>query len=331
MFEKISEMKETFDLLVENIDKCLSGNGETAPLALIEKEILLEKIRQLYVKVSRIETSEREAVNDEVVNEAEEKGLKPAAVAEPAQETKVPAKEDTSVADSVEPSNEDVKETPDSIENPEDGSPAETGDDENLFFDTEHESYEATDISEELEAISVEIEANSAKKEQPETPKPVIIAEDEDPDIFENLEIETSIEVESEIKDNSATLFSEEDDLLHVAPKKPEKSNVHQPSQRSLNDLFNQKKEDTSISGQYQHAKVLDLTKAISINDKFTYIKELFHNRGEDFSESVKMLNECKDMNEAFDCLEKLKNKYYWDSASDAYLSFCDLLRRKYS
>ena len=114
-------------------------------------------------------------------------------------------------------------------------------------------------------------------------------------------------------------------------PPKEAPAPDQKPPQRSLNDLFNEQREDHSISSQYQRAKVGDLTKAISINDKFIYIKELFHNRGEDFSASIRQLNECKTMEEAFDCLEELKQKFFWDSKSDAYLSFCDLLRRKYS
>ena len=132
--------------------------------------------------------------------------------------------------------------------------------------------------------------------------------------------------------------FHEEDDILKFIPPKsaPAQPAKQAPAptpkpQRSLNDLFNERREDHSISSQYQRAKVGDLTKAISINDKFIYIKELFHNRGEDFSASIRQLNECQNMEEAFDCLEELKQKYFWDSKSDAYLSFCDLLRRKYS
>ena len=101
--------------------------------------------------------------------------------------------------------------------------------------------------------------------------------------------------------------------------------------QRSLNDLFNEKREDHSISSQYLHAKVGDLTKAISINDKFTYIKELFNNKGEEFSAAITQLNQCRNMEEAFNTLETLKQKYYWDSTSTTYLSLCDLLRRKFN
>ncbi len=106
---------------------------------------------------------------------------------------------------------------------------------------------------------------------------------------------------------------------------------TYQTTQRSLNDLFNEQREDNSLSAQFQRAKVTDLTKAISINDKFTYIKELFNNKGEEFGAAINRLNQCQNMDEAFDCLEGLKQKFFWDSTSTAYLSLCDLLRRKFN
>ena len=126
---------------------------------------------------------------------------------------------------------------------------------------------------------------------------------------------------------------SDEDDLLQFIPKNNAQSTNKlgsQTPQRSLNDLFTDKREDRSLSAQFQHAKVTDLTKAISINDKFTYIKELFNNKGEEFSAAITRLNQCQDLEEAFDVLENLKQTFYWDSTSTAYLSLCDLLRRKF-
>lgn len=122
---------------------------------------------------------------------------------------------------------------------------------------------------------------------------------------------------------------SDEDDLLQFIPK----PQTVKPgtSQRSLNDLFTEKDGDHSLGAQFQNAKVHDLTKAISINDKFTYIKELFNNKGEEFSAAITSLNQCRNMEEAFNCLEGLKQKYFWDSTSTTYLSLCDLLRRKFN
>ena len=150
----------------------------------------------------------------------------------------------------------------------------------------------------------------------------------------------------------------DEDDLLQFIPQKsaPKPEPIHEPKKhatptqsvktvktththnnllqsgtpRSLNDLFNKQQEDRSLGSQFQHAKVGDLTKAISINDKFTFIKELFNNKGEEFSAAIQKLNQCPNMDAAFDCLEGLKKQHYWDSTSTAYLSLCDLLRRKY-
>lgn len=122
---------------------------------------------------------------------------------------------------------------------------------------------------------------------------------------------------------------SDEDDLLQFMPKNPAAKPA--TSQRSLNDLFTEKDGDHSLGAQFQNAKVHDLTKAISINDKFTYIKELFNNKGEEFSAAITNLNQCRNMEEAFNCLEGLKQKYFWDSTSTTYLSLCDLLRRKFN
>ena len=131
---------------------------------------------------------------------------------------------------------------------------------------------------------------------------------------------------EEEAKRNTP---SDEDDLLQFIPKpQTVKSGT---SQRSLNDLFTEKDGDHSLGAQFQNAKVHDLTKAISINDKFTYIKELFNNKGEEFSAAITSLNQCRNMEEAFNCLEGLKQKYFWDSTSTTYLSLCDLLRRKFN
>ncbi len=124
---------------------------------------------------------------------------------------------------------------------------------------------------------------------------------------------------------------SDEDDLLQFMPKEPSPSRFQATPKRSLNDLFQQQGEDHSLGAQFQNAKVSDLTKAISINDKFTYIKELFNNKGEEFSAAITSLNLCRNMEEAFNTLETLKQKYYWDSTSTTYLSLCDLLRRKFN
>ena len=116
-------------------------------------------------------------------------------------------------------------------------------------------------------------------------------------------------------------------------PTIPEIENTAQsdtPVKRSLNDLLNESKEDKSLNTKFQNVKVNDLTKSISINDKFLFIRELFKNRGEEFSAAIQKLNNCQNIDEAFNYMETLKKQYFWDSTSSAYLTFCDLIRRKF-
>lgn len=100
------------------------------------------------------------------------------------------------------------------------------------------------------------------------------------------------------------------------------------PQQRSLNDLFNEQKQD--LGDKFQQTKIGDLTKAMSINDKFLFIRELFKNKSEEFSRAIQTLNNCENIEEAFDIMEGLKKQYFWDSTSSAYLALCDLVRRKF-
>lgn len=346
-------MNEAYQQMSEMLDNWLSDNEKEIKIALIEKEILLEKIRNLYVRISALETEEHPAPKQEIPQQ---------------------------------------KVTPE-LESKREFTPAKTlEEDVDLFFDTEHESYKAA-VEKELQEIAEEIEAKEQEQpvlNSSKGPKPA--EKNETADVFDDLEeSEEEIVIDTDIQDNADELFDEpdieitaseedeevheEDDILNfippkstpaketpkpketqgkkissekktepvvekapaspkqaaVEPEPPKEAPVQKTQQRSLNDLFNEQREDHSISSQYRHAKIGDLTKAISINDKFIYIKELFHNRGEDFSTAIRQLNECKTMEEAFDCLEQLKQKFFWDSKSDAYLSFCDLLRRKYS
>ncbi|MDL2297043.1 hypothetical protein LJC68_04705 [Bacteroidales bacterium OttesenSCG-928-B11] len=134
---------------------------------------------------------------------------------------------------------------------------------------------------------------------------------------------------EDEPEEDIIEKLAAESDLDEIFGKKQPETQA-QPTKRSLNDLLIEKKEDNSLNNRFQNTKIHDLAKSISINEKFLFIRELFSNRGEEFSKAVQELNNCTDIEEAFDHIDQLKKQYLWDSDSSAYLSFCDLVRRKY-
>jgi len=128
-----------------------------------------------------------------------------------------------------------------------------------------------------------------------------------------------------------------EDDILEFIPDaKPHSTLLFddmmatKPEKKSLNDLLTEKKEDNSLGAKFQQSYIPDLTKAIAINEKFTFIRELFHNSGVNFSNAIQKLNECDNIESAFALMEELKHQYLWDTTSSSYLSLCDLVRRRF-
>ena len=329
-------MNDAYQKMSELMDNWLSDSSKETKLALIEKEILLEKLRKLYVKIAAMETEEYSAPQTAMSKPEPEMIPKREYTPAKTMEEDVDLFFDTE-HESYAVVEKELKELAEEIN----GAQVASAEAPKTVVEKPEEGLPETDIFDKIET-----------KEEPEPESKPEKMQDDAKELF----IEPDFEIN--VSDENPEVNHAEDDILQfIPPKQPkpeqpkiekpkiekpkiEKPKIEQPKpevkpepkpQRSLNDLFNEKREDHSISSQYQHAKVGDLTKAISINDKFIYIKELFHNRGEDFSASIRQLNECQNLEDAFDCLEQLKQKFFWDTKSDAYLSFCDLLRRKYS
>ena len=172
--------------------------------------------------------------------------------------------------------------------------------------------------------------------------QPVVIQEEVQEnillDIFDDEEeevqnIEMSVEKTAQTADDRDLLFPDEKPKMEVKPSQQSLFDTDEPlykaEKKSLNDLLSTR-EDISLGAKFQNARVKDLSKAISINDKFLFIRELFRNKGEEFSKSIQQLNACNTIDEAFDLMETMKKYYAWDTTAQAYLKLCDLVRRKF-
>jgi len=185
----------------------------------------------------------------------------------------------------------------------------------------------------------VALVAESEKEEETLFPEVTLVAESEKEE--ETLPPEVTLVAESEIQNTECEKVEEEIEIAVVVEKVEETITPQQEvkviessplttPKRSLNDLFTEKKEERSLNARFSNEKIGDLTKSISINDKFLFIRELFQNKGEEFSRSLHILNSCEDIEDAFKKMEEMKKNYYWDSTSSAYLKLCDLIRRKF-
>ncbi len=86
-------------------------------------------------------------------------------------------------------------------------------------------------------------------------------------------------------------------------------------------------KTGNDISSKMQSKAVGDLLKAIGINDRFTYTKELFGGRQDLFTDTINRLNKIESYYEARAYIDE---NFSWDEKNETAGTFFDLLKRKY-
>lgn len=93
------------------------------------------------------------------------------------------------------------------------------------------------------------------------------------------------------------------------------------------NELIAEHTAKVDMSTKLQNKPILDLTKAIGINDKFLFIKELFNGDSARYSETINHLNTFSDLNDA---IIYLQDNFEWPEANEYAEKFIDLVRRKF-
>jgi hypothetical protein len=81
------------------------------------------------------------------------------------------------------------------------------------------------------------------------------------------------------------------------------------------------------LSSALQAKPIENIEKAIGINDKFLFIKELFRNNGQLYKETVEKLDTSKTLDEA---LRHLHEGFNWDEKDPVVQKFTDIVRRRH-
>jgi len=117
--------------------------------------------------------------------------------------------------------------------------------------------------------------------------------------------------------------------LAQYQPKK-EVNEMVAEKKESLNDRLKQDK--TEVAHVLKETPIKDLRKGIGINDRFTFVRELF--RGDDafYERSIKTINSFHIFSEAEYWINReLKYKIGWDEDKDVTKHFYQLVRRRFS
>jgi len=117
--------------------------------------------------------------------------------------------------------------------------------------------------------------------------------------------------------------------LTQYQPKK-ELHEVIVEKRESLNDRLKQDK--TEVAHAIKEAPIKDLRKGIGINDRFTFVRELFRGDEAFYERSIKTINSFHIFSEAEYWINReLKFKIGWDEDKDVVKHFYQLVRRRFS
>jgi hypothetical protein len=114
--------------------------------------------------------------------------------------------------------------------------------------------------------------------------------------------------------------------------EKEEPSNLnetYQTDQPTLNQHLTQN-DNLNLADMHQNAPIKDLASSISLNQKFVFINKLFNGDSAAYNETLHILENCKDTDEAINLLKyKYAPKYQWNLNSDEADELIDILKRK--
>jgi hypothetical protein len=117
--------------------------------------------------------------------------------------------------------------------------------------------------------------------------------------------------------------------LAQYQPKK-ELHEVIAEKKESLNDRLKQDK--TEVAHVLKESPIKDLRKGIGINDRFTFVRELFRGDEAFYERSIKTINSFHIFSEAEYWINReLKFKIGWDEDKEVVRHFYQLVRRRFS
>jgi hypothetical protein len=101
-----------------------------------------------------------------------------------------------------------------------------------------------------------------------------------------------------------------------------QKESLHEKLSKELN-------RPESLAQKLEHDPIADLKRAISLNQRFQFSKELFKGNNQDYELAIDKLNSSS-RDEAMKHLESLRSKYSWNTGSTVAHDFVDLVERRH-
>jgi hypothetical protein len=98
--------------------------------------------------------------------------------------------------------------------------------------------------------------------------------------------------------------------------------------ENQINETIGRNKIQTDLSSRIQSKPITDINRALGVNDKFLFAKELFNGDKARFKETIDIVNNANDFDEA---MNYINENFAWDMDNPYAKMFIDLINRKYN
>jgi len=142
------------------------------------------------------------------------------------------------------------------------------------------------------------------------------------------------VETGDEIKDTPDSIEYEVSAKSDLSEKKSAKADDNQKiisdrfksQSTSIHDGFLKSEKYDDLSTKLKSKPITNIADAIGINDKFIFIKELFNGNEYTYKETIEVLNNATNFNDAYNYL---MGNFEWDMDNSLVQILLDLIRRK--
>jgi hypothetical protein len=141
--------------------------------------------------------------------------------------------------------------------------------------------------------------------------------------------VETPIAVvfEPELEDMKQTEEKSEKQVQQPDKQTQILSDKFKKENTSVFEKYSSKKEDTSIGSQLQTTPLLDLKKSIGINDRFSYINELFSGSKDNFDKFIDSIIQAPTAEDIISVLDQNSSENSWNS-KPSFAKFSEMIKR---
>ncbi len=192
-----------------------------------------------------------------------------------------------------------------------------------------------------------EKELNSAKEHTPfriettpqaEDEKIEESSEEQEETVLEEPEQEVEIKVEEEIAED----IKEETSAVQIEIETPETQEITEEAEVEKDEKIKQEaqKEEPktevateateSLAEKFEKAPIENISKSISLNEKFQFIRVLCQNNAQKYDALIEKLRGCESENEALNLFAQLIKKPEPEQEALVYEKFEDLIRRRF-